>query len=226
MLLVIVLLGLLPVRAPVVDNDGPQRSKEIPQQIQFALVQSVSAQSSAPANQIPTCEQLISQLESDPRTQQASPAERQFTRAFLQGFVQGILDEGTPGAASRLDPDGNGVACEQLLSGGGVGGSSPSASAASASPNASPSASPLPSPSPSPASISQQSASPNADLFEAGGPGRGPVSLMTNGSCPRGFPTVRDGACYLSVWAPSIPRVWASRLFSQRCQHERYCGYG
>ncbi len=187
-MLVIVLLGLLPVR---VDNGGPQRSKEIPQEMQFALVQSVSAQS-APANQIPTCEQLISELESDPRTQQASPAEQQFTRAFLQAFVQGILDEGTPGAASRLDPDGNGVACDQLLGGGGgVGGSSPLASAASASP----SASPLPSPSPSPASISQ-SASPNADLFEAGGPEGGPVPLMINGSCPLEFPTVREGACY------------------------------
>ena len=159
-LLVVFLLG----RALVVDNDGPRRSEEV----RFALVQSVSAQT-APARQIPTCEQLLREYESDPETQQASPAERQFGLAFLQGFAQGILDEGVPGA-SRLDPDGNGVACDRLLSGGG-------------------SASPRPSP-------TGGSPRPNADLFEAGGPGAGPVPLMPDGSCPREFPTVRDGACY------------------------------
>ena len=169
-LLVVVLF----VRTLVVD-DGPRRSEGI----QFALAQSVGAQT-APAGQIPTCEQLISEFESDPETQQASPAERQFGRAFLQGFVQAILDEGGPGA-SRLDPDGNGVACDQLLSGG----SSPSASAASASA----------SPSPTTAAASQ-TPPPNADLFEAGGPEGGPVPPMPEGSCPREFPTVRDGACY------------------------------
>ena len=175
MLLAIVLLGLLPVR---VDNDGPQRSREIPEEMQFALVQSVSAQS-APADQIPTCEQLISEFESDPQTQQASPAERQFARAFLQAFVQGILDEGAPGA-SRLDPDGNGVACDQLLTGGG---GSPSASAASASP--------LPS-----ATGTSQTPAPSADLFEAGGPEGGPVPLMPGGECPFEYPVKRGDACY------------------------------
>jgi hypothetical protein len=61
------------------DTDSPKRSEEI----QFALAQSVSAQP-APADQIPTCEQLLSEFESDPRTQQASPEERQFVLAFLQ----------------------------------------------------------------------------------------------------------------------------------------------
>ncbi len=158
-------------------DDGPQRSHEIP----VALAQSVSPQS-PPADQIPTCEQLISEFESDPDTQQATPAERQFGRAFLQGFVQAILDEGGPGT-SRLDPDGNGVACDQLLTGGS---SSPSASAASA---ASASASPSP-------TVTSQSPPPNSDLFNAGGPAGGPVPLMPNGSCPREFPTARDGACY------------------------------
>jgi hypothetical protein len=167
-LLVVALLGWT-----LVVDDGPRRSQEM----QVALAQSVSAQS-APAGQIPTCEQLINEFESDPETQQASPAERQFGRAFLQGFVQAILDEGRPGA-SRLDPDGNGVACDQLLSGG----SSPSASAASAS------ASPSP-------TVTSQSPPPNANLFQAGGPEGGPVPLMPNGSCPREFPTARDGACY------------------------------
>ena len=170
-LLVVVLF----VRALVVDNEDPRRSQEI----QFALVQSVSAQTAPAGGQIPTCEQLLTELESDPRTQQASPAERQFVRAFVQAFAQGILDEGAPGA-SRLDPDGNGIACDELLSGG----SSPSASAVSAS-----------SPRTSPTGGSQPPL-PNADLFEAGGPEGGSVPLMPNGGCPREFPTVRDGACY------------------------------
>jgi hypothetical protein len=169
-LLVVVLF----VRTLVVDDNGPRRSEEI----QFALAQSASAQT-APAGQIPTCEQLLSEFESDPETQQASPAERQFGLAFLQAFAQGILDEGVP-EASRLDLDGNSVACDQLLSGSG---GSQFASAGSASPGPSPTG-------------GSQSPRPNADLFEAGGPEGGPVPLMPNGSCPREFPTVRDGACY------------------------------
>ena len=57
---------------------APQRSEEI----QFELVQSVSARA-APADQVPTCEQLLRELESDPRTQRASLEERRFVRAFL-----------------------------------------------------------------------------------------------------------------------------------------------
>ena len=105
--LVLLLLGALG------DNESSQRSKEI----QFALAQSVSPQSE-PANQIPTCEQLLREFESDPRTQRASPEERQFVLAFLQTYVQGLLEEGVPGA-SRLDPDANGIACDELLSAGG-----------------------------------------------------------------------------------------------------------
>ena len=171
LLAVIFLLGFLPVRV-----DGPQRSE----QIQFPLAQSVSAQT-APAGQVPTCEQLLNEFESDPQTQQATPAERQFGLAFLQAFAQGILDEGVPGA-SRLDPDGNGVACDQLLGGGG-GSSSPTASVGSAS------AQP-------PLTGASQSPSPNADLFEAGGPSNGPVPLMPGGECPFEYPVERGGACY------------------------------
>ena len=175
LLLVTFLLGPLPVR---VGNDGPQRSGEIPEEIPFALVQSVGAQS-APAGQIPTCEQLISAFESDPRTQQASPAERRFVRAFLQGFAQGVLDEGAP-RASRLDLDGNGVACDQLLSGGG-GSPSPSAGSASAQPSF---------------TGAGQSPPPNADLFEAGGPEGGPVPRMPGDGCPSEYPVKRGDACY------------------------------
>jgi hypothetical protein len=181
LLLIIFLLWFLPVR---VDNDSPQHSEGIPDELQMALVQSVSAQT-APAGQIPTCEQLISEFESDPRTQQAPPAERQFVRAFLQGFAQAILDEGRPGA-SRLDPDGNGVACDQLLGGG----SSPSASASPSASTASASASP------SPTTAASQTPPPNADLFEAGGPEGGPVPLMTGDRCPPEYPIKRVGACY------------------------------
>jgi hypothetical protein len=176
----IAVLVLLFVRA-LGDNGSPQSSEEI----QFALAQSVSPQT-APAAQIPTCERLLSELESDPRTQQASPAERQFVQAFVQAFVQGLLDQGVPGA-SRLDPDGNGIACDELLSAGG----GQSASAGSASPRASPQASPQPS-----VDGGSQLLNRYGNLLEAGGPTSGPLPLMPDGGCPREFPTMRDGACY------------------------------
>ena len=109
------------------DNGSPQRSEEI----QFALAQSVRAQS-APPGQIPTCEQILREFESDPRTQQASPEERQFVQAFVQAYVQRLLDQGVPGA-SRLDPDANGIACDELLSAGG--GQAASVSSASPQPS-------------------------------------------------------------------------------------------
>ena len=151
------------------DNGSPQRSEEI----QFALAQSVRAQT-APADQIPTCERLMSEFQSNPRTQQASPAERQ----FVQAFVQGLLDQGVPGA-SRLDPDGNGIACDELLSAGG--GQSASASRASPQPSV---------------DRGSQLLNRYGNLLEAGGPTSGPLPLMPDGGCPREFPTMRDGACY------------------------------
>ena len=180
------------------DNGGPLRSAEI----QPAFAQSVRTQT-APNGRIPPCERLLREYESDPQTQQASPQERQFVRAFLQAYTQRLLDEGVPGA-SRLDPDGNGIACDQLRSAGG----SPSASA---SPGASPSAPAQPTVdvgSPS-SSASSTSASPrpsadgrnplldrNGNLMDAGGPTSGPLPLMPDGGCPQEFPTERDGACY------------------------------
>jgi hypothetical protein len=151
-------------------NDSPQRSEEI----QFSLAQSVSAQT-APAEQMPTCEQILSEFEADPETQQASPAERQFVLAFLQAFAQGLLDEGAP-EASRLDPDGNGIACDEFLSAGGQ-----SATAGSTQP---------------PLTDGGQLQSRYGNLFEAGGPSSGPAPLMPDGSCPREFPTMRNGGCY------------------------------
>jgi hypothetical protein len=154
------------------DNSRPQRSEEI----QVALAQSVQAQS-APANQIPTCEQLLREFESDPRTQQASPEERRFVRAFLQAYVQRLLDQGVLGA-SRLDPDGNGIACDELQSAGG----GQSASAGRASPQPS-------------VDGDSQLLNRYGNLLEAGGPSSGPVPLMPDGGCPREFPTMRDGVC-------------------------------
>ncbi len=165
-------LVLLFVRA-LGDNGSPQTSREI----QFALAQSVSPQT-APAAQIPTCEQLLSEFQSNPRTQQASPAERQFVQAFVQAFVQGLLDQGVPGA-SRLDPDGNGIACDELLSAGG----GQSASAGRASPQPS-------------VDRGSQLLNRYGNLLEAGGPTSGPVPLMPDGGCPREFPTKREGLCY------------------------------
>jgi hypothetical protein len=163
-LLLLLLVGVL------ADDDGPQRSEEL----EFSLAQSVSAQT-VPADQMPTCDQILREFEADPQTQQASPAERQFALTFLQAFAQGLLDEGAPEAA-RLDPDGNGIACDEFLS---AGGQSTSTSTAQ--------------PQPTTAGGSQ---SRYGNLFEAGGPSSGPVPLMPNGSCPREFPTMRDGACY------------------------------
>ncbi len=158
------------------DNGSPQRKEEI----HFALAQSVSAQA-APADQIPTCEQLLSEFESDPRTQQASPEERRFVLSFLRILAQGLLDEGVPGA-SRLDPDGNGIACEELVSS--AGGGRFARRAGSASPRAS-------------VEGGSQLLNRYGNLLEAGGPTSGRVALMPNGGCPREFPEKREGACYL-----------------------------
>ena len=155
------------------DNGSPQRSEKI----QFDLAQSVRAQT-APAAQIPTCEQLLREFESDPRTQQATPEEQQFVLGFLQAYTQRVLDEGVPGA-SRLDPDGNGVACDEWLSAGG----GQSARASGASPRAS-------------VDGGSQLLNRDGNLLEAGGPSSGPLPLMPEGGCPREFPTMRDGACH------------------------------
>ena len=84
-------------------------------------------------------------------------------------------------------------------------------------PSPSPSSSPFPNPSPAPkapsppapktSSPAPKTPSPasktpmaapedSGTLMNAGGPKTGPVPMMPNGSCPREFPTVRDGACH------------------------------
>ena len=172
---------------------APQRSEEI----RFELAQSVGAQA-APADQIPTCEQLLSEFESDPRTQQASPEERQFVRSFLQAYVQSLLDQGVPGA-SRLDPDGNGIACDELRgAGGGQAASAGSAAgraagsgAGSGADSATGSAAPQPS-----VDGGSQLLDRYDDLLESGGPSSGPVLTMPDGSCLPEYPIKRNGYCY------------------------------
>jgi hypothetical protein len=184
-------LVLLLAWAPGNTGSPEERSKEI----HFALAQSVSPQS-APAVPIPTCQQLLRQIESDPRTQQASPQERQFVLAFVQAYAQGLLDQGVPGA-SRLDPDGNGIACDQLQSAAGgqslsAGGASPRPSVAGGGQGASVgSASPQPS-----VDGGRQFLNGNRNLLETGGPTSGPLPLMPEGGCPREFPVKREGLCY------------------------------
>jgi hypothetical protein len=173
------------------DNGSPQRSEKV----KFDLAQSVRAQT-APAAQIPTCEQLLREFESDPRTQQASPEEQQFVLGFLQAYTQRLLDEGVPGA-SRLDPDSNGVACDELQSAGG----GQSASAGSLPPQPSVDgggqAASAGRASPRPAvDGGSQLLNRDGNLLEAGGPSSGPLPLMPDGGCPREFPTMRNGACY------------------------------
>ncbi len=79
--------------------------------------------------------------------------------------------DGPIGTASEGQP---GVACEELLGTGGASASSSASSSASASP------APIP----------------NRNLFNSGGPTKGPLPLMRDGSCPKEFPVKRDGACY------------------------------
>jgi hypothetical protein len=98
--------------------------------------------------------------------------------AFVQTYVQRLLEEGVPGA-SRLDPDSNGIACYELLSAGG----GQSASTGRASPQPS-------------VEGGSQLLNRYGNLLEAGGPSSGPVPLMPEGGCPREFPTMRYGACY------------------------------
>jgi len=163
--LVAALLLLLVLWAQI-DDEGGQRLEEV----EISLAQSASAQT-ASANQAPTCDQILTEFEADPETQQASPAERQFALAFIQAFAQELLDQGAPEAAN-LDPDGNGVACDEFLGAGGQ-----ATSTASAQPSGS-------------------AQNRYGNLFDAGGPSSGPAPPMPDGTCPREFPTMRDGACY------------------------------
>jgi hypothetical protein len=95
----------------------------------------------------------------------------------------------------NLDPDADGIACEEYDYGGG--GGSPAATA-------SPAASQDPTASPTAAKVQYDSAAKDQyqkdlgpdELFDAGGPAAGPAPLMPDGSCPPEYPTKHNGACY------------------------------
>ena len=96
--------------------------------------------------------------------------------AFLQTHVQGLLEEGVPGA-SRLDPDANGIAWEELLSAGG----GQAARAGRASPQPS-------------VDGGSQLLNRYGNLLKSGGPSSGPAPLMPNGGRSRELPWMRDGS--------------------------------
>ena len=63
-----------------------------------------------------TCEVLLDEFEAEQEEDSSvSPGEQQIALAILQAVAQEALDQ-DPASASGLDPDGNGVACDQFLS--------------------------------------------------------------------------------------------------------------
>ena len=87
-----------------------------------------------------------------------------------------------------LDPDADGIACEEYDYGGGGGGtSSPTATAPSSGATATATTA---------AHDQYQKDLGSRTLFEAGGPAGGPAPPMLDGSCPLEFPTKHNGACY------------------------------
>ncbi len=85
-----------------------------------------------------------------------------------------------------LDPDADGIACEEYDYGGGGGGSSPTARASSGATTAATTA----------AHDQYHKDLGSRTLFDAGGPAGGSAPPMPDGSCPPEFPTKQNGACY------------------------------
>lgn len=83
-----------------------------------------------------------------------------------------------PSDPSGLDADSDGIACEELGSGGGSGGSDQYASDGQYA--------------------FDDQYDDGGTLMRSGGPGDGPVPLMPNGGCPDEYPTERNGACFPS----------------------------
>ena len=93
-----------------------------------------------------------------------------------QESAQTELDR-DPSDPSNLDPDGNGIACEDYD----YGVDTTSAAGDQYS---------------SAAGDQYQQDLGSGDLFNSGGSSIGPVPLMPDGGCPSQFPAERDGACY------------------------------
>ena len=83
---------------------------------------------------------------------------------------------------SNLDPDANGIACEDYDYGTGTTTTTTTTAAQDQYGGAS--------------NTQYQQDLGSGDLFSSGGPSSGPVPLMPGGGCPPQFPTEQDGACY------------------------------
>ena len=91
--------------------------------------------------------------------------------------------ERDPSDPNNLDPDGNGVACDDDSRS-----TTSSAPPSSASPSSAPPSRPSAPPTPRPQRTDV--------LLNAGGPTDGPVPVMADGDCPAEFPTKRNGRCF------------------------------
>jgi hypothetical protein len=103
---------------------------------------------------------------------------------------------------SNLDPDADGIACEEYDYGGGGGDGSPTANPkkkAMPSPKKKTISSPQVTASPQATASPTATASPPLDtttVLDSGGPEHGRVPLMPGGGCPEEYPVERGGACY------------------------------
>lgn len=78
-----------------------------------------------------------------------------------------------------LDPDANAIACEDFFGAP----DDPNAQNLTGGQSTPPAGSPIDN-------------APNSNLFDSGGPTAGPLPLMSDGTCPKEFPTKRGGYCY------------------------------
>jgi hypothetical protein len=126
----------------------------------------------------------------------SKPAEAQADQYDCESFgsqqsAQVELDR-DPSDPNNLDPDGNGIACDDRPYG-----TSDSAAASSPAPSSPSPTKTSASPSPS-ANASPKPGPPleRSSLFDAGGPTNGPVPLMADGACPAEFPVKRGDLCH------------------------------
>jgi hypothetical protein len=129
-----------------------------------------------------TYEQLI-----HPRAPAAAQSNQYDCASFgSQQSAQAELER-NPSDPNDLDPDGNGRACDDYdYSASTTTQSSPSPGTTTQSSTSS--SSPSPSSKPRPQG--------DRNLLDAGGPTKGPVPLMPDGSCPPEFPTKHKNLCY------------------------------
>jgi hypothetical protein len=129
-----------------------------------------------------TYEQLI-----QPRAPAAAQSNQYDCASFgSQQSAQAELER-NPSDPNDLDPDGNGRACDDYdYSASTTTQSSPSPGTTTQSSTSS--SSPSPSSKPRPQG--------DRNLLDAGGPTKGPVPLMPDGSCPPEFPTKHKNLCY------------------------------